>query len=93
MLTKKDIRISFHHFDEGGKEGTECFLKLNSKVGLQTMEEEFIGTVRRCYKDKHDKNAARKYALSQAMNHATLTKIERTLVWEIYRDQKPGGRW
>lgn len=93
MLKKGDVRLKFKHFGEQGREGTECYLKILVGTDEPRTEQEFIGRVKRFYKDIHDKDRARKYAIQSAIRLAELDKRERTVVWELYKEQKPGGRY
>ena len=52
-----------------------------------------IGSAARNAKDMHNKAVARKVSMTRALKNANLPKEERKVIWEIYRQTKPGGRW
>lgn len=89
MLSINNIRISFHHISKNKE--TECFLKILFDDSIAG--EEYISSVKLYHKDIHDKDKARKYALRQAIKLTEFPKEDRQLIWQVYRDQKPGGRW
>lgn len=58
-------------------------------------DDSFVGAGNACLHD-HDhfcKETGRKLSLARALKTANLPKEERTVVWEIYRNTKLGGRW
>jgi hypothetical protein len=45
------------------------------------------------FRDHFCKEKGRKLSLARAMKNANLPKEERTVIWELYRNMKQGGRW
>jgi hypothetical protein len=43
--------------------------------------------------DMFCRNTGRKMSLARALKNANLPKEERKVIWELYRNTKPGGRW
>ena len=66
--------------------GTVCVIK---------KDDDFVsmGMAERNAKDMHNKGVARKISMARALKNANLPKEERKVIWEIYRQTKPGGRW
>lgn len=53
-----------------------------------------ISGVAACTTNDHFcKETGRKLSLARAMKRANLPKEERTVIWELYRNTKLGGRW
>lgn len=44
-------------------------------------------------KDHFCKDTGRKLSLARALKDAQLSKDERKVIWEIYRNEKPNKRW
>ena len=44
-------------------------------------------------KDAFKKDTGRRISLARAMKNAGLSKEERTLIWEEYRNMSPNKRW
>jgi len=43
--------------------------------------------------DHFCKETGRKLSLARALKNANLPKEERAVIWELYRNSKPGKRW
>lgn len=43
--------------------------------------------------DHFNKEKGRKLSLARALKNANLPKEERRVIWELYRNMKPSGRW
>ena len=76
------------HYSHSDKIGTACTISMDS-LPFPVAEGMALCT-------KHDhfcKDTGRKLSLARAMDELRLPKEERTVIWELYRNTKLGGRW
>ena len=90
-----NLKIKWYHdnlfYSNGSKHFTACVL---SRI-MDDQSEEVL-RLGGAYCSKNDtfcKDTGRKLSLLRAMKKADIPKEERKVIWEVYRNSKPGGRW
>ena len=87
VVDNKPYLFSFRYdkrpflFAAGNTEVTTCFIREPGKDGNTVVE----ATVVRNLMDEHDKDVARKYALTAALKKSNFTRDQRRAFWNTYR--------
>jgi hypothetical protein len=83
-----NLRIKWDHIDNvlTGRHYTVCDI-LEEEKNIST------GVSFCSHKDNFCRETGRKLSLARALKNTNLSKEERTVIWEIYRNTKKGGRW
>ena len=82
-----ELTIKWHYIErDNHKPMTECLLERRNT--LLNRGSAF------CHpKDNFCRDAGRRISLSRAMKNACMSKEERTVIWELYRNMKKNKRW
>lgn len=87
-IDSEEYRVKFAHYPQDPDEPSRC--------GIFHTEENnsflvILGVSDLLPNNRYSRNARRKDALANALRHTTLSKEQRTEVWQAYHDKR--GRW